>query len=265
MNSAFDQAAIGYDTNFTFSQIGKAQREIVHKYLDEIFPGNKQINILELNCGTGEDAIYFAKRGYSVLATDISINMLNVARQKVESENLNNNIKLRQMDILKIRDENFEHKFDLIFSNFGGLNCIDSSGLEKFSYSIKKHLNKSGRLIFVIMSDYCIWEKIYFLIKLNFKESKRRKNKSGVKANLDGSNVRTYYYSPREIEKVFNHSFNLISKKPVGFFIPPSYLNKSFSQRPKAFNFLKKLESTFYKYSFLSSFSDHFIIDLCLK
>ncbi len=265
MISAFDQVANNYDEYFTQSQIGLAQREIVHKYLVKNLPENKTLNILELNCGTCEDAIFFAKKGHTVLATDISINMLNIAKQKVESENLNENIKLKQVDILHIDNENFEQKFDLIFSNFGGLNCVDSSGIEKFSHSIKKHLNNSGRLIFIIMSDYCIWEKFYFLMKLNFKKSRRRKIKSGIQVNLNGNSVQTFYYSPKVIVEIFSHSFNFLSKKPVGFFIPPSYLEKFFRQKLKTFNFLTKLESIFSNSSFLSSYSDHFLIEFCLK
>jgi ubiquinone/menaquinone biosynthesis C-methylase UbiE len=265
MNSAFDQVANNYDLYFSQSQIGLAQREIVYRYLIKNLPENKTLSILELNCGTGEDAIFFAKKRCTVLATDISINMLNIAKQKVDSEKLNDNIKFKQVDIVQIENENFEHKFDLIFSNFGGLNCVDRSGLEKFSHSIKKYLNNSGRLIFIIMSDSCIWEKFYFLIKMKFKESRRRKIKSGIQVNLNGSSVKTYYYSPKEVEKIFSHSFNILSQKPIGFFIPPSYLEKFFRHKSKTFNFLKNLESIFSNFSFLSSYSDHFLVDFQVK
>ena len=265
MSSAFDQVANNYDVYFTQSQIGLAQREIVNKYLIKNLPENKTLNILELNCGTGEDAISFAKKGHTVLATDISINMLNIAKQKVQLEKLNNNIKFKQVDIVQIENENFGHKFDLIFSNFGGLNCVDRSEMEKFSLSIRKHLNNSGRLIFIIMSDSCSWEKLYFLIKMKFKESRRRKIKSGIQVNLNGSSVKTYYYSPKEVEKIFSHSFNILSQKPIGFFIPPSYLEKFFRHKSKTFNFLKNLESIFSNFSFLSSYSDHFLVDFQVK
>ncbi len=265
MISAFDQIANNYDETFTLSKIGKAQREVVHKYLDENLPWNKSLNVLELNCGTGEDAIYLAKKGYSVLATDLSENMIIQAKRKIKEKNLEDKIKVRQLDILKIGEEQFGQKFDLIFSDFGGLNCINEADLINFSRSVKKHLNDSGRLIFVIMTNFCIWEKLYFLLKLKFEESTRRRSNSGVSANLNGGIVQTFYYSPKEIKKNFNKDFSLISQKPVGLFIPPSYLEKFFKRKIKSLNLLKKLEMAFYKYSFLSSFSDHFIIDFCLK
>ena len=39
-------------------------------------------SILELNAGTGEDAVYFAQQGHNVHATDISAGMQEVADQK---------------------------------------------------------------------------------------------------------------------------------------------------------------------------------------
>jgi ubiquinone/menaquinone biosynthesis C-methylase UbiE len=57
---AFDALAGEYDKMFTTSLIGRAQREAVWDVLDRtFFPGEK---ILELNCGTGEDALHLARR-----------------------------------------------------------------------------------------------------------------------------------------------------------------------------------------------------------
>ena len=55
---AFDSLAAKYDDLFTRSVIGRAQRGAVWEALvDRFEPG---AHILELNCGTGEDAVYLA-------------------------------------------------------------------------------------------------------------------------------------------------------------------------------------------------------------
>ena len=82
MTEDFDIASAQYDTAFTFSKIGKAQRKMVFKYLNPILTQRQKLSILELNCGTGEDAIRFAQLGHHVLATDISEGMINVAKAK---------------------------------------------------------------------------------------------------------------------------------------------------------------------------------------
>ncbi|NNJ54292.1 MAG: class I SAM-dependent methyltransferase, partial [Ignavibacteriaceae bacterium] len=72
MNSAFDSVAENYDATFTQTKIGKAQREIVWGYLESVLIDKDNLKILELNCGTGEDAVWFSKKGHTVLATDVS-------------------------------------------------------------------------------------------------------------------------------------------------------------------------------------------------
>jgi ubiquinone/menaquinone biosynthesis C-methylase UbiE len=78
----FDIASINYDNTFTFSNIGKAQRNRVFKYLNPLIKKRKKLSILELNCGTGTDAITFGNLGHNVIATDISQEMINTAALK---------------------------------------------------------------------------------------------------------------------------------------------------------------------------------------
>ena len=131
MTSAlFDSAAQYYDEAFTNTEIGKLQRTRVQNYLSSILPNNS-LNILELNCGTGADAIWFAKKGHKVLATDISEKMIQIGRVKVEKFNLSDKIIFEQLDINEINEKYFTTKFDLVFSNFGGLNCLTKTELNK--------------------------------------------------------------------------------------------------------------------------------------
>jgi hypothetical protein len=117
----------------------------------------------------------------------------------------------------------------------------------------------------VIMPRYCLWETSYFLIKLKFKKAFRRYNDAGTIAKLNGIEFRTFYYTPNQMKKLFRKYFDVINIKPVGFFIPPSYLEKFFSPKVKTFSLLKKMENIFLNQSVLAGFSDHFLIDLQLK
>jgi hypothetical protein len=53
--------------------------------------------------------------------------------------------------------------------------------------------------------------------------------------------------------------------KPIGFFIPPSFLNKFFLKKKKTLRMLDMFENSVYNFSFLANFSDHFLIDMELK
>ena len=77
--TAFDRVADSYDELFTHTAIGMAQRKQVWgKLIAAFLTGSR---ILELNCGTGEDARFLAARGRSVVACDASTEMIEVAKR----------------------------------------------------------------------------------------------------------------------------------------------------------------------------------------
>lgn len=262
MSSAlFDAAAQQYDDIFTNSEIGKLQRARVWNYLDSVLP-KASINILELNCGTGEDAIWLANKGHTVLATDISKEMINVTRSKVAKLNLADKISVKQLDINKIETLPVNTKFNLVFSNFGGLNCLTKNELISLSKKIKNLLNSDGKFIAVVMPDFCMIESLYFFAKLNFKNLFRRKKTQQVEIN--DSVIDTYYYNSNDFYKFFRNDFTVNNKIGIGLFIPPSYLNNLFKDKSITLNILNKLENIFGSNAFAASFSDHYLIELNL-
>ena len=65
---AFDELASTYDATFTDTIVGKALRETVWARLEQTFRSSRRV--LELGCGTGEDAVRLASSGIRVVATD---------------------------------------------------------------------------------------------------------------------------------------------------------------------------------------------------
>lgn len=80
--------------------------------IKEMLPDLKGKRILDLGCGNGGMSKYFIEQGAkSVLAIDLSSNMLNEAREKNSDENITY-VLLGMEDISKI-----EGKFDMVFSS----------------------------------------------------------------------------------------------------------------------------------------------------
>lgn len=260
MKASFDIAAPTYDETFTNTVIGKLQRHLVYEHVSEILKENQPKTILEINCGTGEDAIWLAKQNYTVTATDISETMLSVAKNKFQSNNLN----FKQADINQLPNSFSEEKFDLLFSNFGGLNCLSKSELERFLKNASELLTENGQLVLVIMPKNTLWEQLYFLVKGNFKAIFRRK-KEMVIANVDGESIKTFYHNPKEVVHLTSDAFQLKQLKPVGFFIPPSYLEPFFRNKPGLVSVVKSLENIVKNKSFLSKYADHYLIVLQKK
>lgn len=260
MPSDFDFASRKYDEEFTFSKIGRAQRNRVHYYMNSILPAKKKWTILELNCGTGEDALYFLNHGHHVLATDISKEMIQVARSKLAKSNA----VFKVQDINALSNTFFEQKFDLIFSNFGGLNCLTQHQLQSFFEAALNLLSPKGKLVVVMMSKSCLWEKVYYSLKGNFKKASRRSRNTKLLVNVNGTKVSTWYFTPKEIISFTQKNYVTNRIKPIGISIPPSYLEKSFLTHTYLLPFLNTVEK-FLGFSFLAQYADHFLIEITKK
>ncbi|MBO3699319.1 class I SAM-dependent methyltransferase [Roseivirga sp. E12] len=261
MSEHFDIASKTYDQDFTDTLIGRLQRGQVWKYLDQYTGNGKPLHILELNCGTGEDAIHLAQSGHMVTATDISKEMLSRTKEKINDKGCSRKVRLERLDVKNISKSEWSNQFDLVFSNFGGLNCIGNEDLEHFKSDIKKLLKPDGVLILVIMPEFCIWESFYFVFKLKMSEVFRRK-KPSVMADVSGVKVETWYYSPKKLSKAFTPEFTKVKVKPIGFFAPPSYMESLIRRVPALFKFIEFMEKRFARFSWQGRMSDHYYIEL---
>jgi SAM-dependent methyltransferase len=259
--AAFDAAADRYDEDFSFSQTGILQRKRVHYFLQKQIAAIAGKNILELNCGTGEDAIWMAKQGCNVTATDLSANMAGVLEKKL-AQQPQLPIKTMQCGFDEIKEKSAGSKYDFVLSNFGGLNCISSEALERLSAQLHGITNADATIALVIMSKKCWWEKWYFWLKGSKRESKRRQQAGPLTVNVNGNNQLVWYYNPAEIEKAFSAGFTKQYTKPVGLFLPPSYMEGYFKKKKGLLRLLYGLEKLSINFSFLSAYADHFLIVL---
>ncbi|OCK43985.1 methylase [Tenacibaculum soleae] len=260
MTSFFDIAAKTYDDTFTNTKIGREQRKKVYKNIEHIFSSEKKVNVLELNCGTGVDAIALAKKGHNIIATDISEEMIKVANKK----NSYNNLNFEVLDCKKLSKDSFKKEFDVVFSNFGGLNCFSHEELREFLKMASELLVSKGKLVMVLMPKNCVWEQLYFLVKGSFKKAQRRNTNEALLVNVDDVQVPTWYFNPKGIIEMSKVNYTLINYSPVGIVIPPSYLEKSFLTKKPIWNILKTIEKRLSN-RFLAKYADHFIIELIKK
>ena len=258
--AVFDILAQNYDADFTTSPIGRLQRERVWFYLTPLLnEAGRSLRILEINCGTGEDALRLASLGHSVMATDASAVMIEKAKTKLNNlANGSSDIEFKISSFDELPDLVADDKFDLVFSNFGGLNCIDEQALEKLSSNLLALTAANAKIFFVLLSPYCLWEIFYYGIRVKFKTAFRR-FKRLANFTVKDQTMPVYYYSPGRITRIFRQAFNLIEKHPVGLFIPPSYLEEKFRNNKKKLEKVNKREQRFSPVA-LSSFADHYCI-----
>jgi ubiquinone/menaquinone biosynthesis C-methylase UbiE len=258
--SPFDTLASTYDADFTGSNIGRLQRERVWSFLQGLLIAKQgSLKIMEINCGTGEDAVRLALLGHKVIAADASAAMIEKAKEKSASYPIDLPVQFVVCSFEQLSALFANEQFDLVFSNFGGLNCIDQTALEQLSKDLYALIKPGGHLFFVIMGRCCLWEIFYYGTRGKLRTALRKFRKS-VNFTVNGTTIPVHYYSPAIIKKIFTTSFSFLQQHPVGLFIPPSYLEKKFELRPRWLDRLNRLEKSS-GYSFLSLFADHFCIN----
>ncbi len=255
--SPFDTLAETYDVDFTASAIGRLQRKRAWSFaLPLLNDSARPLRILEINCGTGYDAIKMAMLGHKVMATDASATMIKKAQEKINGLHNRAEVEFVVCAFDQLTNVFVNEKFDFIFSNFGGLNCINKASLKQLGDHLS-FLAKPGAQIFVVLLNRCcLWEILHYGMRGKFKTAFRR-FKSSVDFTVEDKTMPVYYYSLTQLKKIFSPFLKLTEKHPVGLFIPPSYLEKDFMTSTKRLSRLYNYERKF-GYSFLSSFGDHY-------
>lgn len=194
--------------------------------------------ILELNAGTGTDAVQLAQRGYSVHATDISPGMLNRLREKVQDLNLEDCITWEARSFLSL-DDVPGAPFDAVFSDLGGLNCVPD--LTPVIQQLPKVLKAGGIVTWVLMPHVCLWE-IGEMFRGNFRLAFRRFAKNAVRANLEGLQFDIYYFSPQQVIQWFGEEYDLLALEGLSVITPTAESKKFVRQFPRLYRALSWLD-----------------------
>jgi ubiquinone/menaquinone biosynthesis C-methylase UbiE len=252
VNRAFSKQAIHYDTDDDANVILRNLRNQVYQHVDQFL--NSSSRILELNAGTGIDALRFVSKGHSVHAIDIASGMIGQINTKISKNNLQNVLTCQQLsytELDKIKLENFDH----VFSNFGGLNCVDNLSL--VTHKLENLLKPGAHVTWVIMPRICLWELLSF-----FKASRtafRRLKKGGTIAQLEGEYFHTYYHSLSKIKDAFGPNFSLIKVEGLAAVSPPPHRADVPLKYPRMYQHLVNLDKAL-RHSFpFNRWADHLI------
>ncbi|HUS00371.1 MAG TPA: class I SAM-dependent methyltransferase, partial [Chitinophagaceae bacterium] len=193
--AAFTSQAPVFDELYNEDIIIQYKRKRVRDHLVQYL--QPQSSILELNAGTGEDAIFFAKQGHHIHATDISRGMQQSLVKKISTSNFENNISYELCSFTQLDALQHRGPYDAIFSNFAGLNC--TSELPKVLMSFDELLKPGGIVTLVLLPKFCLWET-FLIFKGKFKTATRRLfSNNGRRAHLQGAYFKCWYYNPSSI------------------------------------------------------------------
>lgn len=204
--AAFDSLAACYDARWTSTPAGTLQREAVWRHVDPLIERGDRV--LDLGCGTGEDARHLTDLGASVTAVDSSPQMVLRAKGKgVEAQ------VMRAEEMGKLQGA-----YDLILSNFGVLNCVGN--LSHLRAPLDEAMRPGGHLAICLMGRFCLWETAYYLACGKWEKAVRRWFGEAT-ASLG---LRVYYPMVREVLQALTPAFELLEDAGIGMCVPPSFV-----------------------------------------
>lgn len=259
--NAFNKQSSVFDSLYSENIIIQYKRNCVRQHVEKYIAANS--NILELNAGTGEDAVYFAQQNHQVHATDIAENMQQVLREKRQHYNLVNNITTELCSFTQLNKLQNKGPYDVIFSNFAGLNC--TRDLDKVLTSFSALLKQGAIVTLVLLPPFCLWETL-LVLKGDFKTAFRRFNsKQGAPAQIEGVKFTCWYYKPSFVINCMKNDYELLSIEGLCSIVPPSYFENFPYKHKKLFKKLVALENSFKKTWPWKFIGDYYIISFGKK
>ena len=269
--TAFDAFAGAYDDDFTRSILGQLLRPRVWEKLAQHFTTGQ--HVLELTCGTGEDAIWLAQRGVRVTATDGSAEMVRVATAKAEAAGLRRRgevarwrggVEFKQVSLQEVVEGYFGGRrsavggrlFDGVFSNFGGLNTIGE--WRPLAAALAEIVKPGGIVILVPMGPLCPWEILWYLAHGQPKQAWRRLAQRGTSAKIGDALIPIWYPSAQRLRADFSPWFQHWHTESLELWLPPSYLDHFVNRWPGFFRRLNQFEKATARLT--GGWGDHYII-----
>jgi SAM-dependent methyltransferase len=235
----FDAVAPRYDATFGKHHLGRWLRAATRDQLADAFAAGQRV--LELGCGTGEDAIWLARRGVRVVATDRSPAMLAITRDKVKRGGLSEQVAVEQLDLDAPAVGRWDaSSFDGAFSNFGPLNCLPDR--RPLAAALAAWVRPGGRVVLVVMGPCCPWELAWHLAHGDVRTAVRRWRSGALAHAGAGSTVRVWYPSPARVRAELGSSFRPLATVGIGALLPPTELSRMVERWSGAFQRLAAAE-----------------------
>jgi len=266
LSARFDRAAQMYDATFGPPDDSGHGSPLVHwlrqehqVVLHDMFKSG--VSVLELGCGTGEEALALAKSGYSVLGIDISKAMVRQAETKAAVYGLQRSVSFRtlaagQLDMLDERGP-----FQGAYASLGTLNT--EPDLAVVARGLHRLLEPGAAFVATVMSRHCAYEILYNLVRLKPQRTlKRGPAWRETRAGVGGVDAPVRFYSPGQFAAAFEPYFTVESVRAFPLWMPPVHLHELYRARPDHYRRLEAWDRRMRFWRGFRGWGDHFLMVL---
>ncbi len=219
--------------------------------------------LLEIGCGTGDEAIALARMGFHVTATDISPTMVAITKEKAAAAGLSEKVTTAVFPAGRLKELQSGNLFDGAFASFGSLNC--EPNIADLGTALTSLLKKGAFFVCSFMPRLSPFEITWFLVHAHPNIAMRRMKPGWQITSIAGrgnikSEVLVRYLSPRVVQRDLSPYFTKLKSVSLGLILPPPYLNGLYQAQKRLWRILEPFERRLRKGWPWNSMGDHIVM-----
>ncbi len=148
-----------------YDLLTQENNESTHLAIDKILRENQAKTVLDLTCGTGAQVIWLTKKGFQVVGSDQSHELLKIASEKAKDAGFS--ISFHHGDMREVR----LGKFDAVITIFNAIGHLTKKDFETTLKNIKGNLKPGGIYIFDIFNLQALTDEAVKNLAMDIKKS----------------------------------------------------------------------------------------------
>ena len=252
---AYDEIAPRYDLVPAQNRINRLMRKASVSHLLEMFPPGSRV--LEVGCGTGDEALVLADHGVEVVAIDASAEMVRVATEKAKQRGLEGRVDFRRAyarDLPSFADS-LGGPFDGGYASFS---LAYEPDLGPVARGLHPLLRGEACFLASVPSRLCLVEFVLAIGSGHPGMSGRRLSPwHGHKVGGHVVPIRTY--TPHAFADAMAPHFELERVEALPAIVPPPYMNRVYSKFDGFAEAVERADAILRSRFPFRSFGDHFL------
>jgi len=217
--------------------------------------------VLDIGCGTGEEALALVREGYSVLGVDISAAMVRQAQTKAAAYGLRRGLVFRTMPAGKLSTLDERGPFAGAYASLGTLNS--EPNLAGVAMALHELLEPNAPFVATVMNRRCWFERWHAWKRLRPRDVLARPATwTETRAGASDVSAPVRFYFPDEFAQAFAPYFTVERVLAFPLLMPPVHLHELYRTRQAHFQKLEARERAWRGRRGLRNMGDHFLMVL---
>lgn len=177
-------------------------------------------SLIEIGCGSGADAVFFAGQGYRVTALDISPRMVESAVAMARRSGFEGRVTVLEGRLIDVGPELSRRGQAPFAGAYANYSLAYEESLNEIGAALYPLLRPGAPFVFTLPNRLCLTEMLIDLARGRTRGSLDR-IRGSLPVEVRGERLRLRAYSPREVQRLLSGRFTLRRARGVPVFMPP--------------------------------------------